>query len=131
MLPIGYFICFFLSLSVTFGFAQNSIKGKVQSTDGQPLPFANVLLLNVKDSSLVKGAVANDVGMYAFEQLKPNRYLITATTVGYRTTYSSPFALSNQEATQQLATLTLPALEKRLNEVTVIAKKPIFEQQIG
>jgi len=51
--------------------------------------------------------------------------------VGYRTTYSSPFALSNQEATQQLATLTLPALEKRLNEVTVIAKKPIFEQQIG
>lgn len=50
--------------------------------------------------------------------------------VGYRNAYSTPFSLKDTEGTHQLATLTANALDKQLNEVTVIAKKPIFEQQL-
>ncbi len=125
------FLCSVLLLVSSFSFAQRSITGKIQSTDGQPLAFANVLLLNAKDSSMAKGAVANEAGLFTFEGIKTGQYLVTASMVGYRNAYSAPFSLKDAVGTHQLAALTATALEKQLNEVKVIAQKPIFEQQLG
>ena len=130
MSAISRLLCLLLLLESSFSFAQRSLTGRVQSTNGQPLAFANVLLINAKDSSMAKGAVANEVGLFAFEGLKTGQYLVTASMVGYRNVYSAPFVLKDAEGTHQLATLMANALEKQLNEVTVIAQKPIFEQQL-
>jgi hypothetical protein len=113
-----------------FGFAQRNITGKTQSADGQPLAFANILLLNAKDSSVVKGAVANEAGLFSFEGIRPNYYLVVTSRIGYQNTYSAPFIVKEAEGTYQLPLLTAIALEKQLNEVKVIAQKPIFEQQL-
>ncbi len=70
------------------------------------------------------------LGCMFLSKSKTAHYLITATTVGYRTTYSSPLVLAETKATHSLPVLTLATLEKQLNEVMVVAKKPIFEQQL-
>ncbi|GAA4397995.1 outer membrane beta-barrel family protein [Nibrella viscosa] len=111
-------------------YAQQTVTGSVRSADGRPLAYANVLLLHAKDSSLAKGAVVNDNGSYAFEQLTPGSYLIAIRMMGYHTSYSNPFVLSATAGTRQLEPLVAAAAEKQLNEVTVTARKPIFEQQI-
>ena len=43
--------------------AQNII-GKVMNTKGEPLAFANVVLLNRTDSAFVKGAVSGEAGSF-------------------------------------------------------------------
>lgn len=52
-----------LCLSVMTSTMAQSITGKVVDTKGEPLAFANVVLLNRQDSAFVKGAVSG--GMVA------------------------------------------------------------------
>ncbi|MGV3585830.1 MAG: outer membrane beta-barrel protein [Adhaeribacter sp.] len=118
-------------LLLTFSaYGQLIIKGSVQATDGQPLAYANALLLNPSDSSLVKGAVVNEAGFYIFEQVRPGYYLVAASMMGYQTSYSKPFNLTSASGTHQMQSLVVAANEKQLQEVTVTASKPLYEQQI-
>lgn len=118
-------LCFALSAN-----GQLIIQGSVQAADGQPLAYANVLLLNPNDSSLVKGAVVKESGIYTFEELKPGYYLIAARMMGYRTSYSKPFTLTSATGTYHMQPLVAMADEVQLGEVTVTASKPLFEQQV-
>ena len=52
----------------------------VDATTRQPLPNAHVML-----ADLANGTAANDAGMFAFPRLKPGRYIVLATYVGYET----------------------------------------------
>ncbi len=49
--------------------AQYRVYGKVIDSTGKPLPNANVLSLNSKDSALVKGMLTNEAGTFAFENI--------------------------------------------------------------
>jgi outer membrane receptor protein involved in Fe transport len=114
----------------SLAFSQHIIEGNVQSAEGQPLAFANVLLLNIQDSSLIKGAVVNESGLYTFEGLKPGSYLIAVRMVGYRTCYSQAFTLSSATGTHHIEPLVAVAEERHLQQVTVRASKPPFEGQL-
>lgn len=109
---------------------QSHISGQVQEADGKPLAFANVLLLKAHDSTLVKGMVTSDAGIYRLEGVPPGSYLLMATLVGYRKTYSAPFTLTANTPAPKLETIRLMPETKELSEVQVTAKKPLFEQQI-
>lgn len=63
--------------------AQN-ITGKVMNTKGEPLAFANVVLLNRTDSAFVKGAVSGEDGSFAIDS-SCNGGIIKVTSVGYKT----------------------------------------------
>ena len=63
--------------------AQNII-GKVMDTKGEPLAFANVVLLNRTDSAFVKGAVSGEDGSFVIES-SCNGGIIKVTYVGYKT----------------------------------------------
>ncbi len=62
--------------------------------------------------------------------LRPGRYVVAASAVGYPRTYSPAFALTTASGTHQLAPLMAMANAKQLNEVQVAAQKPLFEQQM-
>ncbi len=68
---LAVFRFFPLLLVTTSVMAQQRVTGNVQSADGQSLAHATVLLLNAKDSSLAKGAIADPAGTYTFSQLRP------------------------------------------------------------
>ena len=63
--------------------AQN-ITGKVMNTKGEPLAFANVVLLNRTDSAFVKGAVSGADGSFVIDS-SCNGGIIKVTSVGYKT----------------------------------------------
>ena len=63
--------------------AQNII-GKVMNTKGEPLAFANVVLLNRTDSAFVKGAVSGEDGSFVIDS-SCNGGIIKVTSVGYKT----------------------------------------------
>lgn len=80
---------FLLSLS---GFSQGMIRGKItNSVNNQPVPFANVLLLNTE-----LGAITDEAGNYEIGNVPPGLYTVRASYVGYKpfTAYDIQVALA-------------------------------------
>lgn len=69
--------------AMTQTMAQN-ITGKVMDAKGEPLAFANVVLLNRTDSAFVKGAVSGEDGGFVIDS-SCNGGIIKVTSVGYKT----------------------------------------------
>ncbi len=111
-------------------FAQTTIAGKVTEALGQDLSFANVLIFNAEDTTLVKGDVTDLDGRYQMDAPEPGNYLIGASMIGYETTYSSVFQVTDSDGRISIETLSLAEEVAELNEVQVVAKKPLFEQKI-
>ncbi len=122
-----------LLLLTTALFAQSpgrgKVSGEIKENNGKPLPFATVLLLKAKDSTLVKGAITSETGYYEVENVIEGRYLISANMVGFQKTYSAAFDLKAGENVQ-VPVLQVTESTQTLQEVKVIAKKPFVEQQI-
>ncbi len=110
--------------------AQSKIRGKIVDAKGNPLANANVLLLNAKDSSLVKGFITSAPGTYIFDSKRPGKYLITSTYTGYGQVYTPEFSINSNNETVEIGTITLAEHNTELNTVTVTVMKPLFEQKI-
>jgi len=126
-----------LLLSASFASAQNTssdsgtkskVSGSVLDEKLQPLPFVNVLLLQPKDSTLVKGLAADENGKFVFEQVSAGKYLTLVSMVGFKKSYSEVFLVGDEPVTLPMIKLHID--DTSLNEITVVAKKPFIEQQI-
>jgi len=121
--------CFFAFSG--FAFAQSeppAIGGKLLDGNQVPVAAGSSRLLKIADSSFVKIAVSDSLGTYQFFNIPVGDYLVVATAVGHTKTYSSTFTYSGQPLI--LPDLQLARNTTNLKEVTVIARKPMFEQKI-
>lgn len=123
----------FFSVLVLFvthtSIAQTKIYGRVVNITGSPVPGASVLLLKAIDSSLVKGMISNATGIYGFENATAGNYKIAASFTGYKVQYSASFVVAGQNEIA-IDALKLSDEEVQLAEVTVSAKRPLFEQKM-
>ena len=122
--PILFFLCAFSARG------QTRITGSVSDTHGKPLPAASVLLLSSKDSTLVKGQLSGSDGAYAFSDIEAGQYLLGVNMLGFTNYLSAPFAIENGMSAKDLGATTLQEATEILGEVSVVARKPLFEQKI-
>lgn len=118
------FLTFLLPLSLL---AQSSgITGELQDAEGEPVPFANIALLNAADSSLVKVEASDEAGFFQFQGLTKGTYHLTATYVGAPDLWKKGIQL---EAGQQLrlGVLSFQPAAQELAEATVTAERAIVE----
>jgi iron complex outermembrane recepter protein len=108
---------------------QNIISGQVVEAGEKKLEATTIALLQGKDSSLVKYAVADASGRYQFDNLKPGTYLVAASATGYGKKYSEKATIT-EGGSASLKTLTLSPEAKVIAGVTVTANKPLIEQKI-
>ena len=73
-----------LCLSAMTQMMAQNITGKVMDAKGEPLAFANVVLLNRTDSAFVKGAMSGEDGSFVIDS-SCNGGIIKVTSVGYKT----------------------------------------------
>ena len=81
-----FFVFLCCILFSTTGWGQ--IQGSVRDTTNLPVAYANVLLLNQKDSSIVSAVMATDEGTYNITTFRPGKYIIGASLIGYKPAYS-------------------------------------------
>lgn len=133
MKTFSSFVAAFIMLFSTV-FAQSPLKGKitgeVKESTNKPLPFATVLLLHAKDSTLAKGSISSESGNYEFDNVALGRYLISATMVGYQKAFSAIFELKEGPTPLTIPSLLVAENTQTLQEVKVVTKKPFVEQQI-
>lgn len=110
------------------GFAQ--IQGSVVDVNNQALPFANILLLNQNDSTMVSGVMATDEGTFSITNFKAGNYLLGVSMIGYKPAYSKPFVIKDAKEHKHNETIVVIEDDHQLQDVNVIAKKPLYELQI-
>jgi outer membrane receptor for ferrienterochelin and colicin len=119
------FILCFYSINAA---AQTTISGTVLDESGSSLPTANVLLLHPADSSVVKGAVTDDSGFYELNSVKPGKFLLSVSMIGFRRFVSSVFEVNQNPV--EFNAITLQVSLEQMEEVDVTARRPLFEQKI-
>ncbi len=114
-------------------FAQTGgkVAGSIKDGGNQKIiDAASVSLLHLKDSSLVKTAIADKNGNFAFENLKDGNYLVMATSIGHSKSYSKPFIIAAGQPAVSLEVLQLQPVSKNLQEVALSSKKPLIERKL-
>jgi len=120
----------FLFLNRNICVAQSKIYGLIVDNNDKAIANANVLLLNSKDSALVKGMISLPSGAYYFENIKSGNYLISSTFSGRSPVYTSAFTISRDQKEANLGKLKLSESAIQLSTVKVVVKRPVFEQKI-
>jgi iron complex outermembrane receptor protein len=117
-----YLILVFATLPV---FAQN-ITGDVKDAAGTAVVKGTVSLLRAKDSSVVKLSLSDADGHFNFLLPAAGNYLVSVSSVGFSTGYSSQFPITTGSA-YQVPSIIIQRKNNLLKDVTVTAKKPLIE----
>src|SRR5688572_8195544 len=115
----------FCILQNTFG----HVSGKLTTTGGQPVPFANVLLLKGTDTSFVKASLTDEKGVYQFEDTRPGTYILRFSSAGYQTWDSPVFELTDSQQNKNFGTQVMKEDTKQLGEVVIRSEKPLIQQK--
>jgi hypothetical protein len=103
------------------------VSGKAVDNKGEAVPFANVLLLNVKDSSMARGAVSDIEGKFVIEKIANGKYLISVRMMGFDNYVTAPFEITNENNTFKFDDIKMADASTKLKEVVVTAQKPMIE----
>lgn len=87
--------------------------GTVIDEKGEPMPFVNVVLLSMPDSSFVQGAMTDDQGHFLISTLK-NDGLLRVSCIGYETQYLNP----------------VDGLIVKMNEATLMLGEVVVKSQL-
>ncbi|GAB4286341.1 MAG: outer membrane beta-barrel family protein [Marinilabiliales bacterium] len=112
----------FIALAVS-GFSQ-SVKFYVTDNQNKPLPGATVQLTRVNDSKMVY-ATTNNNGIAIFENLQKTLYEVKISYVGFETLVKSVMIKPDSK----IFKFRLKEVAEILDEVSVVAKKPLIRQE--
>jgi iron complex outermembrane receptor protein len=135
---INYILCTLLLVAISWGvsFGQTGnagaakVSGSLVNDQGKPLDYASVSIIKAIDSTIVKGALSNDNGVYTFEKIPAGKYLVKATVVGYVKAVSKPFTVTEGSTKVEVPVLNMQPGNTTLKTVTVTATKPLIERKI-
>ena len=101
---------------------QVEIRGTVvDSSTGEPIGYAVVVLYRAGDSSQVDGTYTDDSGRFSFT-VPPGRYFLTLDFVGYRSRRVGPFAAFPSRSPVELGVIGLVPSAVRVEEEVVEAE---------
>jgi outer membrane receptor protein involved in Fe transport len=101
------------------------VEGKVIDTSKQGVENVNVLVLNLRDSLLVKLSITNGTGYFFIRGIQPGNYLLALSKEGYTKQYL-PVTIGENKLV--VPTVILLNEVKELLSVTVTSRRPLVEQ---
>lgn len=125
-------VLFLLIIAAPFSWAQEKtgrISGQVKDETGKAIEAATVTLHRSKDNKLVKATVSDKLGVFEFERLGEDTYILNISAVGFAKIVSPVLELK-ANTPMQIPAFQLKAAGKSLAEVTVTGKKPLIENKI-
>ncbi len=101
------------------------VSGAVKDGTDESIPFASIFLLQVSDTSVVKGASADENGIFIIENVLPNLYFIRASYIGK----TSKLIAIDISRDVKIGTLIIDQAVEILDEVVVNSTRPIIERK--
>jgi len=112
------------------GMPTGSIVGQVYDADlSVPIEYANIVLRSQRDSSQITGTVTRVDGRYDLTGVRPGRYFLEVSFIGYRTKNVSDVTIG-PGAARDLGRTTLRQSAVAVRGVEAIAERPSLEYRI-
>ncbi len=118
---ITFLFIFLNSISI---FSQYKINGKITDEQNSSLPFANIVLVKIDETTKTTGTVSDENGQYSFEKIASGKYKIEISMLGFETYKIPEFVLNAHKKFN----ITLKEETQTLNEVVVKSKRPVIKQ---
>ena len=99
--------------------APNKMIGRIVDTHHRPIDFANVALLNVRDSSFITGGVTNENGQFVIP-CEARKAIVKVSCVGYHTAYHA-------YDTGKIGAITMKEETMNLQKVVIKGHQKTFE----
>jgi hypothetical protein len=101
------------------------VSGTVRDGNNLDIPFATVFLLQVADTTLLKGVSADENGRFIIQNVPPRTYFIKASYIGK----SSELIGIDVSKDIKMGTLIIGQNVENLDEVVVASLKPMIERK--
>ncbi|HZG00370.1 MAG TPA: TonB-dependent receptor [Chitinophagales bacterium] len=106
-------------------FGQSNVSGRLVGPGGEPVGFANIVLIDTATKTLVKATLSEENGAFVLEDL-PNGIVVLKTShMGFQEHTSEPIALHGNKVV--LNDVVLNPKATQLKETTVTAQRPFIE----
>ncbi|MCB9195673.1 MAG: TonB-dependent receptor [Flavobacteriales bacterium] len=100
-----------------------TLSGKLlDSISRTPLPFVNIILKTISDSSFVSGTITNEQGEFELSHITPNSYLLEITSIEYNKLQKEVFVGVSSEYLH-LGTLLMTIRNHSLGELVISAEQ--------
>ena len=107
-----------------------SINGRViESSSGNPVAFAAVVLKSNEDGSTISGGITKEDGSFELKKLPEGNFIFEVQFIGYKT-YSVQLAISKQKRKLALGVIALEEEAEELSGVEVVGERTTIEQRI-
>ena len=104
--------------------SQYNINGKIVDQQNQPLPFANIILYEIKEDTSALGTVSGENGEYEIKNIPSGMYRLEVSMLGFETQKIDSFDLNRN----RILNFTLKEETQTLNEVVIKSKRPVIRQ---
>ena len=108
--------CLVVLLCASLPAAAQTLSGRLTDEQNQPLPYANVALLSLPDSTFVAGAITDEQGRFTLMSDMQSG-LVRISSVGYATVY--------KEARADMGVIVMQPDARMLQEVVVKSRLPV------
>lgn len=107
------------------------VEGKVYDEGSdQPVEFANVIIFNPSDSSMVTGGLSDMEGIFRLKNIPYGDYYMTIDFIGYKKRVISPLEITPKNKNIDLGTILLGVTAVELSAATITAEKMAMEYKI-
>lgn len=102
-----------------------TVSGTIKSkTSAEALPFVNVVVKNVPDSTFVAGTISNDQGLFSLPEIHPGNYFLEAYYTGFKK-YSQSFYVGSNSDFIDIGSIVMEENIEQLSEIVVTAKQDV------
>lgn len=125
----GYFLAVLIACAGNQCLAQtatSAIQGKVFTDSKGPVEGAAVVLLNNRDSSVVKSLTSTKSGTFYFGKLEAGSYLVYITKQGFLKSYTGPFEIASGKS-RDIGFVILRPAQTQLKGVTIVGRRDVVE----
>ena len=98
-------------------------KGTIVNEQGRPIPYANIVLLSLRDSAAIAGGVSNEAGLYVIP-CEATNVLARYSHIGYKTLYK-------QCQPSETGKIRMQPETHPLQETTIEGQMPILRREAG
>ena len=103
------------------------IMGNIIDENQEAIPYATLMLMDAKDSTLVKADYSKEDGTFKIDRIPNGQYHLNITTVGYANYKSKIINLSTSDEFVVMENIQLQKATENLEEVVVTAQRPLIE----
>jgi ferric enterobactin receptor len=130
MKPLNLIICLLLIMTGMHTQAQSTLRLLGTVTDSVTHKPADYITVNLKANNVyVKALVTKETGAFTFTGLKPLKYTLTFSAMGYQTK-TILADLSGDVKKDSLGVILVSPVTKQLKEVAITADKPLIKQEV-